>query len=144
MINSIYPNTKTSSRPGTRSSRSSSNSTLSSSLPSSDHDKGQNKLPKRPESVRERIIRERKAKKISSKIPVTPPRPATSKKSEGPKQPLHVALRKSASAHGPRAVLANKIKQQAHFSAVKNFQVCVKSISSKIRFLDSRTQFTHF
>ena len=80
---------------------------------------------KRPESVRERILRERKAKKISSKIVITP---KSAKKSvafnEGQREPLHVALRKSASAHqGPRSVLANKIKQQAHFSAMKNYQV---------------------
>ena len=80
---------------------------------------------KRPESVRERILRERKAKKISSKIVITP---KSAKKSvafnEGQREPLHVALRKSASGHGPRSVVANKIKQQAHFSAMKNYQVC--------------------
>ena len=79
---------------------------------------------KRPESVRERILRERKAKKISSKIVITP---KSAKKSvafnEGQREPLHVALRKSASAHGPKSVVANKIKQQAHFSAMKNYQV---------------------
>ena len=42
-----------------------------------------------------------------------------------------MALRKSASAHGPRSVVANKIKQQAHFSAMKNYQVKLFMLTKK-------------
>jgi hypothetical protein len=114
--------TITSSRPGTRSS----NETMSSSVGSSNSTIIR---PKRPESVAQRVLRERKEKKISAKTPVTPkpPKSATSSArprttSNGKRQPLHVALRQSASLHGPRALMAQKIKQQAHFNAVKNFQ----------------------
>ena len=49
-------------------------------------------------------------------------RPKTSS-AKAKRQPLHVALRQSASKHGSRAVRAEKIKEQAHFNAVKDFQV---------------------
>ena len=74
----------------------------------------------RPESVAQRVQRERQEKRINARNVVTPPKKKNSKKV---KEPLHLALRKSASKHGPRAVMAQKIKQQAHFNAVSEFQV---------------------
>lgn len=116
---------RTASREERRSS--SSNSTLTSSLPSSSSSISSSKGQKRPESVAQRVLRERKEKNISTKTPVSASnaRPKTSSASKK-RQPLHVALRKSASSHGSRSVLANKIKQQAHFSALKNFQVNIR------------------
>ena len=74
---------------------------------------------RRPESVAQRVMRERQEKRISARNVVTPP-----KKKNKVKEPLHLALRKSASKHGrPRAVMAQKIKQKAHFNAVSEFQV---------------------
>ena len=110
----------------------SSNTTISStitstSISSTTSDQRPNQRPKRPESVAQRVIRERKEKKISTKVPQTPAsqRPKTSS-AKAKRQPLHVALRQSASKHGSRALRAEKIKQQAHFNAVKDFQVFFK------------------
>ena len=77
----------------------------------------------------QRVLRERKEKKISTKVPQTPAsqRPKTSS-AKAKKQPLHVALRQSASKHGSRALRAEKIKQQAHFNAVKDFQVSFNNL----------------
>ena len=108
----------------------SSNTTISSTITStsissttSDQFKP-NQRPKRPESVAQRVLRERKEKKISTKVPQTSAsqRPKTSS-AKAKRQPLHVALRQSASKHGSRAVRAEKIKEQVHFNAVKDFQV---------------------
>ena len=104
----------------------SSNTTISSTITSSSSTSMsyQNQRPKRPESVAQRVLRERKEKKISTKVPQTPAsqRPKTSS-AKAKRPPLHVALRQSASKHGPRAIMAETIKQKAHFDAVKNFQV---------------------
>lgn len=112
----------TTSRPGTRSSTA---TTTTSSVGSSN-----STLKDRPESVAQRILRERRESGISAKTPVTPKdsrlssaqRKRASAKASS-RQPLHVALRYSADRHAPRAIMTQKIKQQAHFSAVKNFQV---------------------
>ena len=79
---------------------------------------GSSTKAKRPESVAQRVMRERQEKRISARNVVTPP-----KNKKKVKEPLHLALRKSASKHGPRAVMAQKIKQKAHFNAVSEFQV---------------------
>ena len=113
-------------------SSSSSNTTLTSSLSNSEASltKVANSRPKRPESVAQRVLRERQEKRISAKTLQTPKqRPKTSASGRNltsgtnRKQPLHVALRQSASKHAPKAEMAEKIKQKAHFDAVKNFQV---------------------
>ena len=110
----------------------SSNTTISStitstSISSTTSDQRPNQRPKRPESVAQRVIRERKEKKISTKVPQTSAsqRPKTSS-AKAKRQPLHVALRQSASKHGSRALRTEKIKQQTHFNAVKDFQVFFK------------------
>ena len=104
---------------------SSSNTTLSSSMSSSSSSSVGPRRPKRPESVAQRVLRQRKEKNISTKTPVVTPKPKSAKDAGvvTHRQPLHVALRQSASKHGPRSLMAQKIKQQAHFNAVRNYQV---------------------
>ena len=91
----------------------------------------------RPESVAQRILRERMEKRITARMPVTKNvdnvrgrRRSSTGSARVPiaqvnssAKPLHEALRQSASKHAPRAIMAQRIKQQAHFSAVKDFQV---------------------
>ena len=94
---------------------------------------GSSSGPKRPESVAQRVLRERQEKKIHARTVVTP---NTKKMKAKSKEPLHLALRKSASKHGPRSVMAQKIKQQAHFSALSEFQVrTLKNFGKTTKFL---------
>lgn len=78
----------------------------------------------RPESVAQRVLRERQERRITAKVPITPNadvhhspfsfRNNTRRNSSAnaPQKPLHVALRQSASQHSSRAQMKERIKQQ--------------------------------
>lgn len=110
----------------------SSNTTISSTLSNSSASgsslKSAKTRPKRPESVAQRVLRERREKNISAKVVETPTSSSNAKKAKGSKrQPLHLALRQSASKHrGSKAARAEQIKSRTHFKAVKNYQVVLR------------------
>ncbi len=98
-----------------------SNTTMSSSLSSSSSSL-KSKRPRRPESVAQRVLRERKEKNISAKAPKSAPLVKKDKKITQ-KVPLHMALRQSSSKERDRAQISEKIKHEAHFRLLKNFEV---------------------
>lgn len=112
----------------------SSNTTTSTLTNSSTNSAKSLTRPKRPESVAQKVLRERREKRIRVKTPETKLKPKTKQK-----EPLHVALRKSASKHGrSKAILAEKIKQKTHFDTMKEYKV--RCTFSKFSFF----KFDHF
>jgi AAA+ superfamily predicted ATPase len=83
-------------------------------------------LTPRPQSVAQRILRERQERNITAKVPVTPTNTKTNKKSkEKHRQPLYLALKATAQKKNQtsKAELTEKIRQEAHLNAVKNYSV---------------------
>ncbi len=78
----------------------------------------------RPESVAQRVLRERQQKRIRAKVPVTSG--SQNRPQQQQAQPLHLALKRTTSARpATRSQLTERIKQQVHLNAVKNYQVPV-------------------
>ena len=93
---------------------------------------------KRPESVAQKILRERKNMNLKTRYMTESQaekhlehqrnrRRRSSSESTGkpgtPPVPLHVALKQTASKHTSRTHTANRIQQEAHMEAVKSFRV---------------------
>ena len=93
---------------------------------------------KRPESVAQKILRERKHMNLKTRYLTESQaekhlehqrnrRRRSSSESMGkpstPPVPLHIALKQTASKHTSRSNTANRIQQQAHIEAVKSFRV---------------------
>ena len=93
---------------------------------------------KRPESVAQKILRERKNMNLKTRYMTESQaekhlehqrnrRRRSSSESTGkpgtPPVPLHVALKQTASKHTSRTHTASRIQQEAHMEAVKSFRV---------------------
>ena len=93
---------------------------------------------KRPESVAQKILRERKHMNLKTRYLTESQkekhlehqlnrRRRSSSESIGkpgtPPIPLHIALKQTASKHTSRTNTANRIQQEAHMEAVKSFRV---------------------
>ena len=80
----------------------------------------------RPQSVAQRILKERQERNITAKVPVTPDSAQTHKKSkDSQRQPLHLAMRASAQKKRltSKTEMSEKIKEEATLKAVKNYSV---------------------
>ena len=108
-----------------------------SSLDSSTQSKSGGNI-KRPESVAQKILRERKHMNLKTRYLTDSQkekhlehqlnrRRRSSSESIGkpgtPPVPLHIALKQTASKHTSRTNTANRIQQEAHMEAVKSFRV---------------------
>ena len=92
---------------------------------------------KRPESVAQKILRERKNLNLKTGYLTESQakkhmehqrnRRRSSSESTGksgvPALPLHLALKQTASKHTSRTQTSNRIQQEAHMEAIKNFKV---------------------
>ena len=107
-----------------------------SSLDSSASSKPASKS-KRPESVAQKILRERQNLNLKTRYLTESQaqkhlehqrnRRRSSTESVGKTGaqtlPLHIALKQTASKHTSRSMTANRIQQEAHMEAIKNFRV---------------------
>ena len=92
---------------------------------------------KRPESVAQKILRERQNLNLKTRYLTESQaqkhlehqrnRRRSSSESSGKTGaqtlPLHLALKQTASKHTSRSMTANRIQQEAHMEAIKNFRV---------------------
>ena len=86
----------------------------------------------RPQSVAQRILRERQERNITAKVPETPennnnnnPKTKSSKKNNKSRQPLYLALKATAQKNKQtsKSELAEKIKQEAILTAAETYRV---------------------
>ena len=82
-------------------------------------------LTPRPQSVAQRILKERQERNITAKVPVTPNAKTNKKGKEKQRQSLYLALKATAQKkkQTSKTEMTEKIRQEAHLNAVKNYSV---------------------